>query len=234
MEPFRSKCSAYEQTVGRYETKLKASRSQVDRALGEWRSKTVLPDLATRKDKLRTLKTEIDRIPEKRRKDLEALESQRRQLQMSRHLERYRVIDATIEGVGSGRKLTLESYGIQTADDVTASNLAAVPGFGPKLTRNILAWRLSAEARFVFDPSKGVDPTAIAAVEQAILALKSRLVGQAEAQANELLRDLMKIMNVRTSLRTRIAASQQDLAQATADYQHVHAALKVLHSAQKP
>jgi DNA-binding helix-hairpin-helix protein with protein kinase domain len=65
----------------------------------------------------------------------------------------------TIEGIGKGRKATLEAYGIETAFDITEENVANVPGFGPTLERKLLSWRRLMEARFRFDPTQALTPT---------------------------------------------------------------------------
>jgi len=67
--------------------------------------------------------------------------------------------DETIEGIGKGRKATLEAYGIETAFDITEENVASIPGFGPTLENKLLSWRMIVEARFKFDPTQALTPT---------------------------------------------------------------------------
>lgn len=49
-----------------------------------------------------------------------------------------------------------ESFGVETADDVIASSVRRIPGFGPSYTNKLIDWRKSVERRFKFDPSKGI------------------------------------------------------------------------------
>lgn len=120
------------------------------------------------------------------RKDLQAIEdtrntahqkliADRHTAQLDRWLERFFLDHAKIKGVGPSRISVLQSFGIETAADVKFHSVAAVPGFGPKLTGAVVAWRKSLEARFVFDDKKGVDPRDVAAVNQRIDARRAEL-----------------------------------------------------------
>ena len=44
---------------------------------------------------------------------------------------------AVISGIGPGRKATLQSYGIETAEDINDQAVLAVPGFGDGLTSRL-------------------------------------------------------------------------------------------------
>ena len=72
---------------------------------------------------------------------LRALENEKRDLQMRKHLEAHKIGRAKIDGVGDGRKMTLRSFGIETAWDVKHNVVKAVPGFGPVLTDKLMRWR---------------------------------------------------------------------------------------------
>jgi len=50
----------------------------------------------------------------------------------------------------------LSSYSIDNAADVSTSALNAVPGFGSFLIMQLLTWRQSLEAKFKFDPGRGI------------------------------------------------------------------------------
>jgi DNA-binding helix-hairpin-helix protein with protein kinase domain len=49
--------------------------------------------------------------------------------------------DYKVPGIGPGRQVLLESYGVETAADVTEEALRKVRGIGPVLRDNLLAWR---------------------------------------------------------------------------------------------
>lgn len=103
-----------------------------------------------------------------------------RQIQLRHHLERFYVRSARIDGVGPGLKQTLMSFGIETAADVVLGSVMRVPGFGPARTHALLAWRQTVEARFVFDPNKGVDPADLSEVDQRFAAKRQKLEKEME------------------------------------------------------
>ncbi|TIU16377.1 MAG: hypothetical protein E5W53_28415, partial [Mesorhizobium sp.] len=86
------------------------------------------------------------------------LERNRRQAQLHRFLDNFEISSAKIESIGPGKKQVLESYGVETALDVERNKLYSVSGFEPKTAQKLLNWRRSVEARFVFDPSRAIDP----------------------------------------------------------------------------
>jgi DNA-binding helix-hairpin-helix protein with protein kinase domain len=68
----------------------------------------------------------------------------------------------------------LTSFGIETAADITASAVRAVPGFGEALTGKMLAWRQSHEAKFRYNTSP--DPSDIQAENAARSASAARQI----------------------------------------------------------
>ena len=84
------------------------------------------------------------------------LQAELRPKQLARFLEKHRIDDATIPGIGQGRKTLLRAYGIEDASDLHAG--LAIKGFGPALKSALWQWRMSIEQRFVFNPNEGVDP----------------------------------------------------------------------------
>jgi DNA-binding helix-hairpin-helix protein with protein kinase domain len=81
-------------------------------------------------------------------------------------------LHARIHGIGDARKATLQSYGIETAADISDQRVLAVPGFGPVALNNPTNWRKQQERRFRFDPNQEVDPIAKNKVEREILTAK--------------------------------------------------------------
>ena len=116
-------------------------------------------DLEQKRDQYKALQPQRER----RLKDLLS-NRERRQLQM--YLSAHLISRAAIPGIGPARAATLQSYGIETAADVSENGVMAVPGFGPATAQKLMDWRRSVERRFTFDPRKSVDPAEIAAVEQ--------------------------------------------------------------------
>ena len=134
-------------------------------------------------------------------------------------MDRFEIDRAKIPGIGAGRKQTLESYGIETAADVTARQMAKVPGFGPVLTEKMLKWRRSVEAKFVFDSKRGIDPRHIAKVEQDVLTERKRVEDRLRAGANELRAAHAQIIAARQLLRANVESAHRRYQQAYADFE---------------
>ena len=107
-------------------------------------------------------------LPGIERDMLVALEKRKHDLQMQKHLEAQKISRASIDGIGDGRKLTLRSFGIETALDIKHHAVLAIPGFGPSLTKRLTDWRKSVEHRFKFNPTIPTDPTEISKVRNEI------------------------------------------------------------------
>ena len=79
-------------------------------------------------------------------------------MQREAFLQQYFISDATIEGIGTTRKATLASFGIETAADIERDAIFQVPGFGEKLTTRLICSRQEIEKQFIFNPAIGLPP----------------------------------------------------------------------------
>lgn len=124
-----------------------------------------------------------------------------------------------IKGIGSALTSTLESFGIETAADVSAARAKAVPGIGPARARELIAWRKDCERRFAqhYIPTRPPEPSA-----------RRRIDAKLEAERGELLRVLRegpaklqyaarRSMAQRQKLEPQIREAAKKLAQARAD-----------------
>lgn len=102
------------------------------------------------------------------------LRSTRESRQQLDFLDRFLIRRAAIPGIGPAKTATLASFGIETAADITASAVRAVPGFGEALTGKMLAWRQGHEAKFRYNPSQ--DPSDIQAENAARSASAARQI----------------------------------------------------------
>ncbi len=64
------------------------------------------------------------------------------------YLSNFLLQDAEIPGIGEKRVMVLQSWGIETADEISEVKVSQVPGFGPKRTNDLIAWRNGLEAQF--------------------------------------------------------------------------------------
>lgn len=152
-----------------------------------------------------------------KRNKLKHLRDIREKRQRDIFLDRFRISDSLITAIGPGRKATLQSYGIETALDITQYAIRAVPGFGPSLTTNLILWRQSIERKFVFDSSKGIDPADTAKLNKEISEIKQALEKTLINGSAELSQIARQINNGRTVLKPIFEKSLQALAQAEAD-----------------
>jgi DNA-binding helix-hairpin-helix protein with protein kinase domain len=141
----------------------------------QWASATGNDTFTQRRMALEKLKTDCDRLPHERLRRLQDLETNREGAQLTAFLDRCPLDGGRIKGVGDAKTAMLQSYGIETAADIVDERVLAVPNVGPVLLKRLKAWRRQQEARFVFDPKKGVSPTDKATVEQRILIERARL-----------------------------------------------------------
>lgn len=150
-------------------------------------------------------------------RDRNTLNAKREENHRRRFLEQHLVQRANIRGVGPGLKTTLASYGIETAADVKYGSVAAVPGFGPVKTRELVAWRAKLEQAFRFDPTKGVDPVDIAALDQRYAVKRQELERALQNGPQTLRRLSSKAAEMRSQLLPELKRLSIDLAQAKAD-----------------
>jgi DNA-binding helix-hairpin-helix protein with protein kinase domain len=160
--------------------------------------------------------TDINEVPTNRRRALEQLRQSHRKLQMDRYLDRFEIEDAKIDGIGPGRKGTLASYGI-----LVLKRISAVPGFGPKMIDRLMRWRRSLEAKFVFDPTKAIDPKDVIKVEEQFQTLRLQAEAAAKLAHAEAFQAHARILATRQSGRPQLDALQAALAQAKADLDFV-------------
>jgi DNA-binding helix-hairpin-helix protein with protein kinase domain len=146
-------------------------------------------------------------LPQVEQGMLRDLEKRKRDLQMQKHLETYKLSGATIDLIGDGRKMTLRSFGIESAWDVQSHRIRGVPGFGPTLTQNLLDWRISVEKRFRFNPNLPTDAAEIARVHAEISMQRSKMETELLKGANEL-----------QAIRTAALALRRDVARYQATY----------------
>ena len=183
----------------------------------EWLQKAGSSLFEQRKSVLVELRNDWNQVPNVRLRMLSELERDRERAQRLRYLDQFEIENAKIEGIGKGRKLTLASYGIETAADVTQAALTQVPGFGPKTQARMLTWRSTVEQRFAFDPTRHVDQRDIARVEQEILNKKTQIESRINGAMAELRQAHSQIMAARQHMLPQIETAYRQFLQASAD-----------------
>jgi len=141
-----------------------------------------------------------------------------RDAQLRKYLSGFLIANAKIGLIGPGRKATLASFGIETAADVNAAMLARVRGFGETQKAELLAWRVSLEAKFLFNPTRGVDPHDDQALAAQFAAQKSRLDTTLREGLSELQKLRFDLLRMRSATEALLDSAEQARAQAQADY----------------
>jgi len=182
----------------------------------------------TKLEELKTAKTEYQNLPTVLQRKLQQLEQEVYQRQLERFLDGFRIDKARISGIGHARQITLRSYGLETAADITQNAVLAVPGFGPTYTAKLLVWRASIEQRFVFDSSRGVDPQDKRNVEIEIQNRRAKLEQELRNGVTVLRRLSDQANSTHINLRDSADTAVKNLNQAEADLAAGNATLSVI------
>lgn len=146
-----------------------------------------------------------------------ALNTRLYELQLQKFLDRHLIEHAQLKRIGSSLRDALASFGVETAADVSYSSVSIVPGFGPARTEQLLAWRRGLESRFQFNPSAGVDPADVAALDQKFARLRSNLERTLSQGAADLQRAQRLAQQARTQIEPEYRRVAEALMQAKAD-----------------
>ncbi|MDQ2654374.1 MAG: hypothetical protein M3Z20_15175 [Chloroflexota bacterium] len=170
------------------------------------------------RDNLETRAQEYRDLPNLRTRELQVLERNSRAIQLQRYLDSRRIDNARISGIGPTRIATLQSFGIETAAQVNPAAIAAVPGFGPHLTRTMLDWRSSIERAFVYNAKVPVAKSDIAELDRKIAQKEARLVQELQAGPTTLQTISNRILAARSAQHAALLETERAYLQAQADY----------------
>ena len=191
-----------------------ARKNELDKA---WQDKATDQRFITKYRELRELYNNYAVILEQFQKSKEQVAVQAREIQLQHFLEKYHIDQAKISGIGSTRKAVLASFGVETAADVSRKAVLLVPGFGQKLTYDLLRWRAELEKHFVFNPHRADHSGVLTRLQQQ---LYQRLKGIETAMLSgleELQTIKREILLTRETLSTNIVNAAIALAQARSD-----------------
>lgn len=199
------------------EEKRRTAERDLRIADSNWQEQATLKPFIGKLRELEDKKSQYQQLPALRQDRLSRLKEDARNRQLYRFLDRYQIVSASISSIGPSRTTMLQSYGIETAADISFSAVTAVPGFGPTLAQRLLDWRGTVEQRFRFDPKRALDPSDVSALERDLdsrrVKLEQELTGGVEA-----LRQISRqIANARGTLRRQHEQAMLVAAQAEAD-----------------
>src|SRR5207247_7004822 len=142
------------------------AREEWRRLAARWTREAGDAAFLARRDELKAARRAYHDLPSSHQRLAEELASRRQERQRQRFLDQHPIAGARIPGVGPGREVTLASFGVETAADVTDESLRLIAGLGASVKKDLLAWRQQLERAFAYDPRQPIDPGDLAAVEQ--------------------------------------------------------------------
>lgn len=194
-----------------YQKEYDQANTAHESVLRRWHAEASSARFLIKFKELESLKTRISGLEMDRKKQLKALELNRRAVQLQKYLDRYRLERAKIPGIGESRKAVLISYGIETAADVTEKDISKIPRFGHALTQELLGWRKSHEKNFRFNPNEAIDPTEIAKVNRDIQNQRIELLRSLQSGVSALESIRQEILAARTRIQPKLLASWHSL-----------------------
>jgi DNA-binding helix-hairpin-helix protein with protein kinase domain len=162
---------------------------------------------------------ELKALPQIENQKLKELDSNKRDIQRLRYLERYTLEHASISGLNKSKLDRLRKSGIMTAADLaktTRSKIAKIKGC-KSIADPLMTWRDQLDRSFIFNPQQGVSPTDMLRVKSELLsrraAVEQRLLDEIKAAEN--MRDLL--IHERSHVRPTVQVAWQELKQAEYD-----------------
>lgn len=205
------------QAVAKLTARHRDAEARYRTVKSEWDRYATDHNFLAKRRELEGFKSQWRDIPNVRQRRYSELEQDREKAQLKRFLEKFTIDRATIPGIGPGRKSMLESYNVETAWDITDRNVSRVPGFGPALTDKLRGWRRSVERKFRYDPSQGIDPKDIAALDREMADLRRKLEQHLIAGPTELTQIRNQIAAQRKVLENQVNGAYQAMVQAETD-----------------
>lgn len=182
---------------------LESLKIEFDSKLKQYKDLSSIKLFTDLQMELSRVKAEVDRLEPAYQAERQKLRENIQSQQLQKHLERCFLSKAKIPGIGATRLAMLESFGVETAADIDQQKIIGIPSFGPKLTRDLLAWRRKMQANFKFNPQQGVDPRD----EQQLLARFNQRRSQLHGVLQEGLSKLQRFKTDMTSKRSALWAS---------------------------
>jgi DNA-binding helix-hairpin-helix protein with protein kinase domain len=218
-ERWKAITSASREEGARRRQKAREAWSIVEQLERQWSSSAnqFLTEFDRKKAALLQAREQHVRLTNAHASEYQQLLGRVKEIQLTAYLDRFFIRDAKIPGVGEARTALLVSNGIETALDVEHDKVRSVPGFGEKLTKQLLEWRASKAATFVFNAALGLPKS-----EEQMLAVKYYQMRQpiegalsdGEKELNQILQKFQaRLQQVKKDVETSLAR----YAQATAD-----------------
>jgi len=176
-----------------------------DDALERWRERLGIEPLHRLRGDLEQVIDKYRYLAALKAQAVARLKAERRNRQLNNFLDRFLIKNASISGIGPAKTVTLASFGIESAADVTRSAIESIPGFGPATADKLIAWRAVHERRFIYNPA----PTPQDLQEQA--KVEAEYGARAGTIARQIAGGQAEMAHLLNTFRQRLAAENREL-----------------------
>ena len=145
--------SQKEDHSGNWKQRFLGVEEEWNRALDHWERSSGFEKMGSLKGSLVEAKKAYEALAPEQADRIRRYQNERESLQRLTFLERFRIRDHRISGIGPAKLATLTSYGIETAADLTRQNVLAISGFGPINSRPLIEWQQQCARGFVYNPN---------------------------------------------------------------------------------
>lgn len=167
-----------------FQERFFSTESEWNEALDRWERRCGIEKIENLKATLTDAKRTYEGLAGERAEHIRVYQTNRQSFQLAQFLDKFRIRDYKISGIGPTKLATLASYGVETAANVTQEKVLAVPGFGPINSKPLFQWQQERARTFVYN----LQPNAadqfefnkiMASIEQRAQTLRQTLTSQA-------------------------------------------------------
>ncbi len=211
-----------------WQSKYAEADARWDEALEQWRQRLGIGSLQTLRGDLEKAVHEYRSLGSAKAQAIERLKTERRSRQLHDYLDQFLIQRASIAGIGPAKTVTLASFGIESAADITRPAILGVPGFGPATADKLLTWRSSHERRFVYNPAP------LPADIQAQTKAEAEFTAKAASLAKRISGGKLEITQLANTFRQRLATDNSGLTEIAVKRAQLEVDLKFLGIAKPP
>lgn len=174
--------------------------------------------LQSTKDKIRTAIQTYERLDEVLNRRIDQLKISSRERQFAQFLRSFYLDRANLTGIGPTKLSILQSFGIETAADITPGSILGIRGFGPVTFRTLDSWRSKCAAGFKYNPNNLEIDTEIKKAKSIHEQTKATLEREMREWRVALDKNIHECRSSDAKVRSIVDDETEKLSQAFADY----------------
>jgi DNA-binding helix-hairpin-helix protein with protein kinase domain len=198
----------------------RAHRDELDRVRDEWQAKAGPARFDAKRAELGRLRAKWEESRDRQDRKQQELGHERRSAALNRFLDGFD-IESGMPDLLSSRIALLESFGVQTAADISLEKLEAVPKLDKRLRAALNEWRTVLEKRFDADPTPASVPRDETLIEQEAADERLRIEAALRAGLQDLQEIQKQTLFARVSMKTDVEAVYRAYLQSAADLKAV-------------